>query len=87
MAPEPSKGKECLLQAIVLRGCVEESKGEKGQRFSFGGLLTQFLRGYQIKEEVADCRPRYDLKGIDVTDTKDVEGIHGLVLSISECDA
>ncbi|MCE3051335.1 hypothetical protein HAX54_049532 [Datura stramonium] len=65
----------------------ERGKGEKWKRFYFGGLLTRFLRGHQIEEEVMDYRPRYDQKGIDVTKTKDPKGIHGLVLSIGEFHA
>ncbi|MCD7455115.1 hypothetical protein HAX54_027019 [Datura stramonium] len=40
--------------------------------------------GIKIEEEVVDYRPRYDPKGIDVTKTKDPEGIHGPLISISE---
>ncbi|MCE2055487.1 hypothetical protein HAX54_042728 [Datura stramonium] len=38
----------------------------------------------QIDEEVVDYRPWYDPKGLDMTKTKELEDIHGLVLSISE---
>ncbi|MCD9644551.1 hypothetical protein HAX54_032832 [Datura stramonium] len=60
---------------------------KKGQRFSFGGLLTQILREQQIDEAAVDYRPRYDPKGLDVTKKKELDYIHGLVLSISERNA
>ncbi|MCD9638708.1 hypothetical protein HAX54_022844 [Datura stramonium] len=57
---------------------VDKDKGEKRQRLSFGGFLTQFLRGHQIDEEVVNYRPWYDPKGIDVKKKKKPEGIHCL---------
>ncbi|MCE3051285.1 hypothetical protein HAX54_049330, partial [Datura stramonium] len=60
---------------------------KKGQRFGFGGLLTQILRGHQNEEEEVDYRPIYDPRGIDVTKTKEPEGVYGPVLSINEPNA
>ncbi|MCD7472352.1 hypothetical protein HAX54_013507 [Datura stramonium] len=42
----------------IVKDVLRRAKVKKGQRFSFGGLLTRFLRGNQIKEEVVDYRPR-----------------------------
>ncbi|MCE0482452.1 hypothetical protein HAX54_041242 [Datura stramonium] len=39
------------------------------------------------KEEEADYRLAYDPRGIDVTKTKEPEGINGPVLSVNECNA
>ncbi|MCD7458099.1 hypothetical protein HAX54_037173, partial [Datura stramonium] len=36
---------------------------------------------------MTDYRPQYDPKGIDMTKTKELEGIHGPVLSISKHNA
>ncbi|MCD9645769.1 hypothetical protein HAX54_034955, partial [Datura stramonium] len=84
----------CLVYALMIgmpinvdlfiKDVLIRERVNKGQRYNFGGLLTRFLRGHQIDEEVVDCRPYYDPKEIDVTKTKDLESIYGLVLSISE---
>ncbi|MCD7460540.1 hypothetical protein HAX54_043731 [Datura stramonium] len=68
----------------IIKYVLRRERVKKGQRFGFGSLLTQFFRSHQIEEEVVDYRPMYDLKGIDVTKTKDPEGIHGPFLSIGE---
>ncbi|MCD9559846.1 hypothetical protein HAX54_018170, partial [Datura stramonium] len=57
---------------------------KKGQSFGFGGLLTRIRRGHQIEEEKVDYRPTYNPRGIDVTKTKDPEGVHDLVISVNE---
>ncbi|MCE2056100.1 hypothetical protein HAX54_044048 [Datura stramonium] len=41
--------------------------------------------GFPRQKNTQIGRPRYDLKRIDLMKTKDPEGIHGPVLSISEC--
>ncbi|MCD9640840.1 hypothetical protein HAX54_026545 [Datura stramonium] len=65
----------------------QEARVKKGQRFSFGGFLTRFLRAKKVEEEEADYRPWHDPKGLDVTKTKEPEIQHNLVLSISERNA
>ncbi|MCD7455643.1 hypothetical protein HAX54_029014 [Datura stramonium] len=37
---------------------------------------------HDIEEEEADCRPTYDSRGVDITKTKEPEGINSLVLSL-----
>ncbi|MCD7458501.1 hypothetical protein HAX54_038410, partial [Datura stramonium] len=60
IAQATSNGKIFAGQDVLRRTRVK-----KGQRFIFWGLLTRFLRGYQIEEEEVDYRPRYDPNGID----------------------
>ncbi|MCE0482154.1 hypothetical protein HAX54_040601, partial [Datura stramonium] len=51
----------------IIKDVFRRERVKKGQRFGFGGLLTRFLRRYQIEEEETDYRPRYDPRAIDVT--------------------
>ncbi|MCD7459244.1 hypothetical protein HAX54_040424 [Datura stramonium] len=60
---------------------LRRAREKKGQRFSFRGLLTQFLRVQHIEKEVVDYRPRYGPNGLDLTKIKESEGIYGPVLS------
>ncbi|MCD7451734.1 hypothetical protein HAX54_013215 [Datura stramonium] len=66
---------------------LKRERVKKGQNFGFGGILTRFLRGHDIKEEKVDYRPAYDLRGIDMTKTKESKGINGPVLSVNERNA
>ncbi|MCE0481358.1 hypothetical protein HAX54_039040 [Datura stramonium] len=59
---------------------LSDSWSEEDQRMEKKWLMA-------TDKEVVDYRPRYDPKGIDITKTKNPEGIHGPVLSISECHA
>ncbi|MCD7463617.1 hypothetical protein HAX54_050944 [Datura stramonium] len=72
---------------VIIKNVLRRARVKKGQIFGFGGLLTRILRGHQIKKEEADYRLVYDPRGIDVTKTKEPKDIHGLVLSINECNA
>ncbi|MCD7469929.1 hypothetical protein HAX54_009346, partial [Datura stramonium] len=72
---------------MILKTALRKTRTMKGKRFSFGGLLTQFLRGHKIEEEASHYRPHQDLKGLDITKTKEPEGQHDLVLSIAERNA
>ncbi|MCD9643153.1 hypothetical protein HAX54_030330 [Datura stramonium] len=49
-------------------------------------LVTERPVNVGVEEEV-DYSPRHDPKGLDVTKTKEHEGLDGLVLSISEYNA
>ncbi|MCD7454060.1 hypothetical protein HAX54_023377 [Datura stramonium] len=69
---------------VVIRDFSRRMKVKKGQRFSFKGLLNRFLRVQQVEEEEVDYRPRYGPKGLDVTKTKESEGLHDPVLFINE---
>ncbi|MCD7471250.1 hypothetical protein HAX54_011580 [Datura stramonium] len=62
----------------IIKDVLTRARVKKGQRFGFGGLLTRFLRGHKIEKDVVDYRPRYDLK------TKDLKGLHGPMIYISE---
>ncbi|MCD7468293.1 hypothetical protein HAX54_006338, partial [Datura stramonium] len=72
---------------VILRDVLRRARVKKRQRFSFGDLLTQFLRLQQIEEEVVYYRQRYGPKGLDVSKIKEPKGIHGPVLSISDRNA
>ncbi|MCD9645789.1 hypothetical protein HAX54_034990 [Datura stramonium] len=50
----------------IIKDVLRRARVKKGQRFSFGCLLTRFLRGYQIEEVLVDYRPRNDLNGLIV---------------------
>ncbi|MCE3216513.1 hypothetical protein HAX54_006759 [Datura stramonium] len=67
--------------------CVEKRKGKKRSKLRIGGLLNRFLREHDIEEEEADYRPAYDPRGIEVTKTKEPEGINGPVLFFNEHNA
>ncbi|MCE3215420.1 hypothetical protein HAX54_002334 [Datura stramonium] len=85
MAPNASKGKGVAHSSHGnKRDVLRREKVKKGQRFSFGVLLTRFLRKKQIDEELVNYRPRYDPKELDVKKTKEPKGIYCLVLSISD---
>ncbi|MCD7471826.1 hypothetical protein HAX54_012547 [Datura stramonium] len=43
---------------VIIKDVLRRARVKKGQRFSFGGLLTRFLRGHQIDKEVVDYRSR-----------------------------
>ncbi|MCD7452518.1 hypothetical protein HAX54_017205 [Datura stramonium] len=45
------------------------------------------MHGHDIEEEEVDYRLGYDPKGIDMTKTKELEGINGPVLSVNERNA
>ncbi|MCE0480809.1 hypothetical protein HAX54_037940, partial [Datura stramonium] len=64
MPPQPPRhyGLRWVMEKDVLR----RARVKKGKRFSFGGLLAQYMRLQWIDEEVVDYRPRYDPKGLDV---------------------
>ncbi|MCD7473071.1 hypothetical protein HAX54_014656, partial [Datura stramonium] len=50
---------------VIIEDVLTRERVNKRQIFSFRGLLTQFLRGHQIDEEVVDYIPWYDMKEID----------------------
>ncbi|MCD9642045.1 hypothetical protein HAX54_028635 [Datura stramonium] len=54
---------------VIIKDVLRRERVKKGERFSFGGLLTRFLRGNQINKEMVDYRPRYDPHRIDVKKT------------------
>ncbi|MCE3216542.1 hypothetical protein HAX54_006842 [Datura stramonium] len=69
---------------VIIKNVLKRERVKKDQSFGFEGLLTRFLRGHDIEEEEADYRPVYDPRGIDVTETKEPEGINGPVLSVNK---
>ncbi|MCD9560014.1 hypothetical protein HAX54_018439 [Datura stramonium] len=71
---------------VIIKNVLRRARVKKGQSFGFGGLLTRFLRRHHIEEEEVDYKPIYDPRGIDVTKTNEPKGIHGPVLSVSECN-
>ncbi|MCD7472261.1 hypothetical protein HAX54_013290, partial [Datura stramonium] len=44
-------------------------------------------RGTTLRRKEADYKPAYDLRGVDVTKTKEPEGINGPVLTVNERNA
>ncbi|MCE3217223.1 hypothetical protein HAX54_011088, partial [Datura stramonium] len=62
---------------VIIKNVLKRARVKKGQNFGFGGLLTRFLHGHDIEEEEADYRTAYDPREIDVTKTKEPEGING----------
>ncbi|MCE3215028.1 hypothetical protein HAX54_000581, partial [Datura stramonium] len=58
---------------VIIKNVLRIVRVKKGKRFSFGVLLTRFLREQQIDEKAVDYRPRYDLKELYVIKTKDLE--------------
>ncbi|MCD9639742.1 hypothetical protein HAX54_024463, partial [Datura stramonium] len=79
----------CVWLKIVCACLVpgKHSKGEKGQNFGFGGLLTRFLHEHDIEEEEVDDRPPYDPRGIYIAKTKEPEGINSPVLFVNKHNA
>ncbi|MCE3215355.1 hypothetical protein HAX54_002077 [Datura stramonium] len=63
------------------------SKGRKRLKLRIGVLLTRFLYGHYIEEEEVDYRPSYDPRGINVTKTKEPEGINSSILFVNERNA
>ncbi|MCE3051081.1 hypothetical protein HAX54_048874 [Datura stramonium] len=72
---------------VIIKDVLRRTRVNKGKRFSFGTLLTRFLREQQIDVEVVDYRPRYNLKELNLMKTKDSEDIYGPVLSNNEHNA
>ncbi|MCE0481490.1 hypothetical protein HAX54_039265 [Datura stramonium] len=68
---------------LIIKNVLRRARAKKGLRFGFKGLLTQYQCGHQIEEEEMDYRPRYYPRGIDVTNDKELEGVHGTVLSFN----
>ncbi|MCD7459902.1 hypothetical protein HAX54_042259 [Datura stramonium] len=71
---------------VIIKNTLRRERGKKVQSFGFGDLLTRFMRGHEIKEEEVDYIPVYDPRGIDVTKTKEPQGVNGPVLSFNECN-
>ncbi|MCE5165769.1 hypothetical protein HAX54_012188 [Datura stramonium] len=76
-----------LMTAMPINVGVIIKNVLKRTRVKKGGLLTRFLRGHDIEEEEMDYRPAYDPRGIDVTKTKEPEGIKIPVLFVNEYNA
>ncbi|MCD7464338.1 hypothetical protein HAX54_052532 [Datura stramonium] len=83
------QAKICTGQWVDLThgNVLKRARVKKGQSFGFGGLMTRFMCGHQIEEEEVDYRPVYDPRDIEVTKTKEPEGIHGPILYINEHNA
>ncbi|MCE3050519.1 hypothetical protein HAX54_047413 [Datura stramonium] len=60
-----------IIVGVIIKDVLTRERVKKGQWFSFGGLLTGFLREQQIDEEVVDYIPRYDSKCLDVMKIKE----------------
>ncbi|MCE2054921.1 hypothetical protein HAX54_041640 [Datura stramonium] len=66
----------------------EDRSQTLGLNFVFNALGDCNLNmGHQIEEEETDYRPVYDQRGIDMTKTKELEGVYGPLLSVNECNA
>ncbi|MCD7465725.1 hypothetical protein HAX54_001813 [Datura stramonium] len=74
-------------EGVLIKNVLRRARVKKDQNIGFGGLLTRFLRGHDIEEEEVDYKPFYDPRGIDVTKTKEAEGINGPFLSVNEHNA
>ncbi|MCD9644544.1 hypothetical protein HAX54_032804 [Datura stramonium] len=68
----------------IKKDMLRRERVKKGQIFSFGCLLTRFLREQKIDEMVVNSRPRYDPNGLDMMRKMEPEGIHGPILSINK---
>ncbi|MCD7459678.1 hypothetical protein HAX54_041610 [Datura stramonium] len=69
---------------VLIKNMLKRERVKKGENFGFGGLLTRFLRGHDIEEEEEDYRPTFDPRWIDVTKTKEPEGINDPVLFVNK---
>ncbi|MCD9643983.1 hypothetical protein HAX54_031895, partial [Datura stramonium] len=68
---------------VIIKNILKTTRVKKGQNIGFRGLLNRFLRGHDIEEE-SYYRSSYDPRGVDVTKTKEPEGINSPVFSINE---
>lgn len=56
----------------------------QGNTHRFGGLLTKFFRNHGFKEEALNYKPILDINFVDVSRTKGITMVYGMILIMLE---
>ncbi|KAH0712429.1 hypothetical protein KY289_008388 [Solanum tuberosum] len=91
---EVTRDRVCLVYALikdlpinvgaVLKSAMRKARVHRGQRYAFGGLITNLCRRAGVPEETVDYMAPLFTTPLDITKTKGPENMHGPTLTTAE---